>query len=264
MQALRSGQDVADSLGWSQAKISRTERARSLPPIKDLQALITELRPPAPVRKELLLLAEEATRARPNRRDSSSADSTRSRRDLVVLERASSTIRHYEPMQIPEYMQTTEYARRVIEMAGSTDVERDVELRTARQQAITDPHAPSYSILLTEAALLWCPGPPSMMAKQLNLVTVLAGLPNVDLRVLRLGGPHATYLQSPCVIFDIDGSDRREALLATAIEDVRITDEVGLDQLSRLFERLLSSALAPEESLSFMRATVKSYVNTSD
>jgi hypothetical protein len=213
------------------------------------------------MRTQLLLLAEEATRARSSQRSSSGADLTRRRHDLLTLERACSAIRHYQPMQIPEYMQTTEYARRVIDMAASTDVERDIEQRTARQRTMTDPHAPSYSIILTEATLLWRPGPPSMMAKQLELVTVLAGLPNVDLRVVRLEGPHATYLHSPCIIFDFGDSGQREALLATAIEDVRVTDHVRLDHLSRHFERLVASALAPEESLSLIRATAKSYMD---
>jgi transcriptional regulator with XRE-family HTH domain len=263
-QALRTGQDVAASLGWSQAKISRTEQARTLPPVQDLRALITELRPPTAIRKQLLRLAEEATQARSNRRNSSGADHQRGRQDIAALERACATIRHYQPMQIPEYMQTAEYASRVIEMTGSTDVERDVELRTARRQTMTDPHAPSYSILLTEATLLWRPGPPSMMTEQLELVTVLAGLSNVDLRVVRLEGRHATYLHSPCIVFDFDQPDRREALLETAVEDVRVTDRFGLDQLSRRFERLFASALAPKESLSLIRATAKSYMDSID
>jgi transcriptional regulator with XRE-family HTH domain len=258
-QALRSGQHIAAALGWSQSKISRIEHARTLTSINDLRALINELHPPTPLRKQLLLLAEQATPTRSNRHNPSGTDRTHRRQDLITLERASCAIRHYQPMQIPGYMQITQYARRVIDMAGSTDIDRDVELQTARRQTMTGLHAPSYSIILLETALLWRPGPPSMMAQQLELVTELAGLPNVDLRVLRLAGPHATYLHSPCMIFDFDDSDQREALLATAIQDVRVTDQAGLDQLSRRLDRLFSSALAPEESLTLIRAIAKSY-----
>jgi hypothetical protein len=101
-----------------------------------------------------------------------------------------------------------------------------------------------------------------MMAEQLDLVAELAGQPHVDLRVLRFEGPHATYLQSPCMVFEFDGTSHREALLETPTRDIRVTDQVALNQLSTQFDRLLSSALTPQESLSFIRPTAKSYMDT--
>jgi transcriptional regulator with XRE-family HTH domain len=258
-QARRTGQDLADALGWSQSKVSRIEQARTLPTVADVQALLRELRVPVALRKDLTRLAEDAAGEPSNGRHASGGGPARRRHDVITLERGASSIRHYQPFLIPGYLQTEQYARGVIDMAGHSDVERGVERQMARRNTMTGSLPPSYTIVLMETVLRWRPGSPSMMAEQLDLVAELAGQPHVDLRVLPFEGPHVTYLQSPCLIFEFDGTSHREALLETPTRDVRVTDQLTLNQLSAQFDRLFSSALTPQESLCFIRATVKSY-----
>lgn len=259
--AYRSGQDLGTALGWSQSKVSRIEQARTLPSVDDVRALLRELRVPAGDQERLLQLAEEAAGEPGSWRNSTGAGLTRRQQDFVALERASSLIRHYQPILIPGYLQTEAYARQVLEMMGSTSVERGVEMRLARRATLTGAHPPSYRIVLLETALRWRPGPPSLMAEQLALVADLAKRPNVELRVLTLDREQVTYLQHPCMVFEFDATGQREALVETVTQDIRVTETAGVNLLGRYFQQLSSSSLAPKESLALVHATAKSYMD---
>jgi hypothetical protein len=103
------------------------------------------------------------------------------------------------------------------------------------------------------------------MAEQLSLVAELARRPNVDLRILRLDDEQITYLQHPCMIFEFAGpSAHGEALIETVTQDVRVTDRPGIALLTKLFERLASSALPLSDSLSYIDATARSYLDDRD
>jgi len=258
-QAYRSGQDVAESLGWSQSKVSRIEQARTLPSVADVQALLRELRVPVKDQERLLQLAEDAVGEPGTWRNSTGAGLTRRQQDFVALERSATSISHYQPILIPGYLQTEAYAQRVLEMAGSTSVDRGVQLRLARRATLTGPHAPQYHIVMLETALQWRPGPPSLMAEQLALVAELARRPNVDLRLDR---EQVTYLQHPCMVFEFAGpAAHGEALIETVTQDLRVTDPSGVGLLTRLFERLASSALSRSDSLAYIDAAARSYVD---
>ncbi len=258
-EALRSGQDLAGALGWSQSKVSRIEHARTLPTVSDARALLSELRVSPRERDRLLRLAEEAAGEPGTWRNSTGAGLTRRQQDFIALERSATTIHHYQPLLIPGYLQTEEYARRVLEMAGSSSVDRGVEMRLARRETLTRTGAPAYRIVLLETALHWRPGPVSLMADQLTLVAELAGSPNVGLRILKLDHEQVTYLQHPCMVFDFGATASREALVETLTQDVRVTDPAGVTQLSKYIEHLWSSSLSSRQSLALIRATAKSY-----
>jgi transcriptional regulator with XRE-family HTH domain len=262
--ALRSGQDLADALGWSQSKVSRIEHARTLPTVDDARALLSELRVPPRDRDRLLRLAEEAAGEPGTWRNSTGAGLTRRQQDFIALERSATTIHHFQPILVPGYLQTEEYARRVLEMAGSTSVDRGIEMRLARRETLTRPDAPAYRIALMETALQWRPGPSSLMADQLALVAELAARPNVELRILRLDHEQVTYLQHPCMVFDFGATASSEALVETVTQDVRVTDPPGVALLSQYLERLWSSSLSPRQSLALVRATAKTYKDGRD
>jgi transcriptional regulator with XRE-family HTH domain len=263
-RAYRTGQDVASALGWSQSKVSRIEQARTMPTVHDVRTLLHELGVPAHQQAQLLRLAEAAAGAHATRRNTSRAGLTRRQQDFVALERAATSIRCYQPLLIPGYLQTEEYARRVLDMTDSTSIDRAVELRTARQATLCAPDAPTYQLVLMETALHWRPGDRALMVEQLTLMVKLAELSNVDLRILPLGYPQTTYLQHPCTIFEFDRPSENEALIETLVQDLRITDVLGVGRLRRQFERLASAAMAPHQSLSYIRTIASSYVDGRD
>lgn len=253
-----TGQQLATALGWHQSKVSRIEAARNLARLEDVAALADALNLTNANRGELLRLAEASLGAPESRRNSSRAGLTRRQQDFIALEASASVIAHYQPFLLPGYLQTPEYARRVIEMADAKDVERAVEARVSRRRTLTGRDAPRYRIVLMEAALRWRPIDSASMAAQLQDLAKVSTRANVDLRVVTYDQDQAGFIQHPLQILDFrDGADP-EALIETTVHDFRVVDERGLSELRRHFERVQGSALSRRRSTAFIKDVARS------
>lgn len=120
---------------------------------------------------------------------------TEQQRGFAELEAGCSEISEYNPVLVPELLQTPGYARhRIISAAlvaeqagdpeGGEDQENQVRARQARQSLLTRPDAPRYTAVLEEAALGRRAGPPEVLHEQLVHLCELAMLPNVTLHLL--------------------------------------------------------------------------------
>jgi transcriptional regulator with XRE-family HTH domain len=117
--------------------------------------------------------------------------------DYLGMEQASSRIRTYSSQQIPELLQTREYAWAVIECmhphATGWENERRVELRMRRRQMLNREGGPTLWAILDEAALLRTAGDAVTMRGQLECLIEATQSPKVRLQVLPLGaGGHMT------------------------------------------------------------------------
>jgi transcriptional regulator with XRE-family HTH domain len=110
------------------------------------------------------------------------------------LEQAASVLRTYQVQFVPGLLQCQEYARSVIAVGhaagGADEVDRRVQLRMARQRALTQPAAPHLWAVVDEAALRRPFGPPPVMRAQLDHLLDVCEAPNITLQVLpfHLGG----------------------------------------------------------------------------
>jgi Domain of unknown function (DUF5753)/Helix-turn-helix domain len=115
-------------------------------------------------------------------------------RAYVDLEQAAVIIRAYEGQFVPGLLQTDDYARSVMGRGveeGPEDIERRVELRAARQAALTRPDPPRLWAVIDEAALRRPVGSPEIMRAQIERLIEATRLPNVTLQVLRFrAGAH--------------------------------------------------------------------------
>jgi transcriptional regulator with XRE-family HTH domain len=121
------------------------------------------------------------------------------------LEAAASLIRTYEVAFVPGLLQTEEYARAVMRLSHGTrppeQVERRVELRLQRQQALTRPDPPQLWAVVDEAALRRPVGGRRVMRDQLeSLVAMLVKAPNVSLQVVPLAAGGYAAAGSPFTI----------------------------------------------------------------
>lgn len=253
-----SGQRLANELGWSQSKVSRIEQARTFATVNDVRALLDALGVSAPDRRRLMKLAEQA--ASGSWRNSSRVGLTRRQQDFIDRESTAVEICHYNPVLLPGYMQTEDYARRVIEMAGAAKEDRALEYRLARRSTMLKKDAPRYRIVLLESAIRWRPVPRPAMAEQLDLIAELAMRDNVDLRVVPLDQEQSTFVQHTFMVFRY-GETPPRALVELTTHDLHISDPSSIDTLQRNFEQLSSSALSPGDSLSFVRSAARSVVD---
>lgn len=111
------------------------------------------------------------------------------------LEQAASVIRSYEVEIVPSLLQTEDYARTVAMLScpgeSSAEVDRRVSLRMARQDLLTQSHAPHMWAVVSEAALRKPLGGPRVMHAQLKHLIEITELPNITLQIAPLGsGSH--------------------------------------------------------------------------
>ncbi len=108
-------------------------------------------------------------------------------RAYVDLESDASEIRWYQPEVVPGILQTEEYIRALHATAHPrvTDeaIDKDVEVRMARQDILTKPDT-TLSFILSESALRRNIGGAAIMRAQLTHLAEIAERPNVELQVL--------------------------------------------------------------------------------
>ncbi len=247
-----SGQQLAASLGWSQSKISRIEGARTRSERSDVEAVLAALDVPSALRVDLLTLAEEAAGPPEAWRNSTRVGLTRRQQDFVNSEAAAVRIRHYQPLIIPGYLQTPAYARRVLELAGSRDVDRAVAMRMARGAVVVGDPAPKYEIVLMETSLRWRPFATDLMAEQLDVLAQVARRKNVDLRVISLDVEQTAYVQHPFVVYDFEAAPS-EVIVEATHADTRLTDADDVRSYVDCFDRLARTALSPTLSMRLIR-----------
>jgi transcriptional regulator with XRE-family HTH domain len=112
----------------------------------------------------------------------------------VGLEEAALLIRLYEVQFVPGLVQTADYARAVIRLgrpsATAGEVERRLNLRLTRQEALTKPNGPRLWAVIDEAALRRPIGGRQVMRAQFVRLIEAAREPNITLQVVpfRSGG----------------------------------------------------------------------------
>lgn len=252
-----SGRTLAARLGWSQAKVSRTETGVVRPTVADVEAFLEQVAAPQRARKQIRELATQAQTVSTGWKTLHRGGLAQRQRELDELLGLTARVLHYQPIFIPGLLQTPEYARRVFELVNwskSRDIAQAVAARMARQQALFEPNAPDYHFVLTEAALRWRPGPLSLLATQLDRVRSLAELASVTLQVIPWSvevtalGPHAFVAYSLR-----DAHEPPEIHVETVSAEVVVTGDEAGALYTETFKRLVADALDPQDSKMFIK-----------
>lgn len=250
-----TGDEAAATLNWSGSKISRIELNRIGVKRDDLDKLLDLYKVESPYREELQALASESSKT--GRLRAVVAGLPTDYAEYVSAEDEARSIWNWEPLIVPGLLQTEDYTRAV--MAGYQsmfrippgDAERRIALRRMRQQLLTREPPLQLSFVIDESVLRRRFGSNPTMHGQLLRVTEVSEMPNVDIRVLRLGGEHLTttgafsYMQFPQV-HDVPLRDivSVEHLTGSYEEE----DEEKTFRYRVTFEGLLEKSLDPSES----------------
>jgi hypothetical protein len=206
----RRAVDVANTLGWSESKLSRIETARTGITETDLDRLLGAYGVRVEDRVRLRDLARRG-RARawwtPYR--SSVPDPYE---EYVALEAEAIAMSEWESQVVPGLLQTDEYARAVIEAgADITDpqtAQRRLALRMARQAVLTRNPPPLLTAILDDSVLRREVGGRDVLDRQLQHLFDASHRPGVELLVLPFDvGAHAALTES-FVIFDFEIDSR--------------------------------------------------------
>lgn len=107
---------------------------------------------------------------------------------FIGLEQAAAVIRNYTVHQVPDLLQTEEYARAALRLGHPDDdsarLDRRVALRLGRQQVLHRPTPPRVWAVIDETALRRPVGTRATMRLQLGHLIDIAELPHITVQVL--------------------------------------------------------------------------------
>lgn len=244
--------DFGASCGWSQSKVSKSERGATLLSPEDVEAWARKAGTDQEVLDGLVALAVQL----------SSEDLTWSpeqgelaERNAYIgeVERESAGLRNFQPSAISGLLQTADYARRVmtlLDVGDQHDVGAAVAKRMDRQTLLYDT-SKHLEFLLTEGALRWRPGPASLMLAQLDRLLSLATLPNVTIGVLPFDREATTLYVNGFTIFD--HPEDPFVLVETYHGEQRFRDEDNLNKYREAFARLRESAVTGVDATAVIR-----------
>ncbi|SHG01356.1 helix-turn-helix domain-containing protein [Streptoalloteichus hindustanus] len=184
------GLEVARSLGWSQAKLSRLENAtQPINPV-DVLALGLVYRIPEDERDALFLTTQSAQQ-RGWWAEIGPYALVEAAQDFVELESEASLLRSYKADLIPGLLQTEEYAiaLAVVDLPRVTEetARQRAAVRMTRQKRLHGDRPIRVEAVISEAALRQVVGGPEVARGQLRRLVDLSEMPNVLIQVIPFG-----------------------------------------------------------------------------
>ncbi len=258
-----TGDEVASELGWSGSKVSRIELHRIGIKQADLRKLLDLYGVQEPHRSELQALARESRQK--GRLEKVTADFPPEYTEHLHAEADARSLWFWDPMIVPGLLQTEDYARDMMRGWQSmfslppSDLERRMQARLVRQQALARDPPPELSVVIDESVLHRRYGGNTVMREQLQRLIDLSELPNVALRVLPLDGNHpigtgAFYYMKFAQIHEVPLGD------IVTIEHMLKNYYVEGDETHKfrlVFEELMSESLGLRESRDFIRMAIR-------
>jgi transcriptional regulator with XRE-family HTH domain len=255
--------EVAERLGWSPAKVSRYELARTGLKPTDVRQMLAFYKVDTQRQNELLALAKEASEK--GWWEEFSDILSEEHISLIGLENEATAEWSWHLEVISGLLQTEEYAICVnskgysLAPVPSSRIDRSVKVRMKRQERLTRDPPLELAAVLDEAVLRRRIGDPHVMRNQLRHLITAAQLPNVSLRILRLGDESPMVMNS----FDLLRFGNQGPAMPDVVytEHFRATlhfeDEADTHQYQIVFKRLQESALGELESLDFIEQIMR-------
>lgn len=261
-QAARLSQDDVHKLTkFSNVTIIRHEKGESVPTQRSLSTLLDLYRVQGPERDQTFALAASANE--PGWLDRFTDDDSITDRYATFISWETDARKSFafEALLVPGLLQTDDYARAVI-LATSPQVHPDavdrlVEVRRRRRQALAKVEPLELAAVIDEAVLLRPVGGPAVMAAQL---TALAkeNRPHVTVQVLPFGAGAHPGMHGSFAILDLDelgGSS--VVVIESAGNNVYLDEDEDVRRYVATFEALRSRAHTREDSAEVLAAAAR-------
>jgi len=235
--------EVAGVVGLTRSTISKYETGKILPPVAVVERIADALAVGSDERRALIDQAT-AQHTEVHAWRAIQTPSFRRRQDEIrEIEAAATEVRVFQPSIIPGLLQTPAYCRALLALDRVRPVENltdAVASRMERQTALYD-EAKSFRFVLTEGALRWRIGSPSVHAVQLHHVAGLANLPNVSVGIIPMLAEVQARQTNMFAIFDAAA-----VVVETMTAELTLREEQLIEFYSRMFDKLSASAVDGE------------------
>lgn len=255
-----TGEAAATQLGWSSAKVSRLETARTPITVSDLRKLL-DLYGASDTEADRLVDLARTSRER-GWWENYVVGVPAEWGTYIGLEADASSISSFTAILVPGLLQTEDYAREMLKsllLMPPREVERLVEARRKRQDRIyrADKAPLMLHAIIDESALRRQIGGPDVLRDQLrHLVSTDAELHNVELQVLpySAGGGHSA-IDGTFTILNFP-RDPEIVTLEHLDSHLFIEGEKAVYRYTLVFNELVNKALSPAESVVFINQVI--------
>jgi transcriptional regulator with XRE-family HTH domain len=175
-----------------------------------------------------------------------------------ALEQRASVIRTYHPQVVPPLLQTEEYARAAVSVAGLATLGQDtldaaVGLIMARQEMVADGRGPVVWAIVDEGVLLRQICEPRVHLAQLDALIGHAKRPNVSLHIVPMRDPAYLPRTGPFTLWRFAEAFEPDIACAHAVEsDELITDPVAVEAYHQAFAKLSVTTSTRDETLEIL------------
>jgi transcriptional regulator with XRE-family HTH domain len=256
LRRLRKARDITrEAAAWeiraSESKISRMELGRVPIKERDVADLLTLYRVGAEERESLLMLARRASAPAWWHEYADTVPPWF--HSYLCLEEAATLIRSYEVQFVPGLLQTTDYARAVIQGDRSgvppAEVDRRIELRRRRQRALRRPDPPHLWAVLDEAVLRRRIGGPDVMRAQVAALIKAAELPHVRIQIVPFRAARRATAGFPFAILRFPEPELPDVVYVEQLTSALYLDQLGdVDEYASTMGRACVEAEPPEQA----------------
>lgn len=237
-----SGAEAGRRAGMSQSKVSKIERSFLLPSPSDVAALCGVYGIPV---EELVAIAT-GLREEQSARVILARGIGEMQRRIRQLEGSATVLRGYQPTMVLGLLQTPAYSRCVFDQPVPSTTEDQVEEavgeRRARQTVLDDP-SKDVRLVLTEGALRWQAGSPTLMADQIDHILSVLDRPNLRLGIIPWTTSVRLFPRHGFHVFDADA-----VIVGTETATATITGAADVATYLELFAALEDAAEYDDEA----------------
>lgn len=253
-------------LGWSQSKVSKSERGVTAPGPDDVAAWARASSADTATTERLVELAERVSAELTEWRRALAPGRRRLQEEIHRLESAASVTRVFAPDVVVGLAQTRPYAEAMFRL-GRPPVPPDevpelVDARLARHAVLDDP-SKSFVLLMSEMAVRRRLLAADDMRDQLQWLVGLSERPNVDLGVIPFDAEERVHQYHGFAIIGDPAQDDGSLVLAETVTrslTIRATAEIN-DYVAH-FDELRLAALEGDALRAFLREVIDELSST--
>jgi len=250
-----SGRALADRIGsLSQSKISRIERGEGLPTVPEVRAWLTAVEADDAAAARVLRIVEASWSDDSQAWRVALAGVDHLQDQVSALEQTAGLLRSLAVACVPGLLQTSGYARAVMEQANLTgepiDYPAAVAARARRQQRLYDDTRRS-DFIVTEAALRWQPAP-GLARAQLGALLDALTLTTVTLGIVPAGAP-SPLPRSGFVVYDDRGDQPPLVRVELAHAVLTITHPDDVEVYRRHWQAWRDAAVFGDQAADLLR-----------
>jgi len=138
-------------------------------------------------------------------------------------------------------------------------IELQIEVKLTRQRILTQANAPSFAVVLDEAALHRMVGGRTVMAAQLAKILDMSALPNVEVQVLPYEVGAHPALESNFTILQLPEPTPGVVFVEGLIGSTYLERPEDLERYCDVFNELQSIALNPNDTANMLAKLQRSY-----